>query len=1086
VFLKTLEIHGFKSFADRTLIEFAPGITALLGPNGCGKSNVVDAIKWVVGEQAAKSLRAEKMEDVIFNGTEARKALGMAEVSLTVSNENGLLNLDMSEVCIKRRLYRSGESEYFINNNAVRLKEIRELFWDTGVGKSAYSVMEQGKIDQILSSRPEERRYLFEEAAGITRHKIRSREAESKLQHTEDNMRQVELLLAEVKRSYDSLKVQCEKTLRYRGLKDECFSLELDAGLLRLRNFVQELDRRQANLAKVESGRDAVRAEIDALNKGLEESLDFVNSLEARVSEAQKTVYGLAVERAAKERHRKSIQERIQEAKEKIDQSALKLSSAKERHADLLEDRDAKEASLRDLRVRIVETEKNAQGFEERIKEAGERIKRNDEEAAAQEERIRSLEAGEAAQRVELEAITDDIVAELDSRLRDSGYSSAERRAAEAALEESLAGLIVLLQGKSGLLGDFLRSPSESDALPLLERARDAVAEALDRAGKVKESFIAYKRTSPSFLDDFLSPEGIITRKRAIDSAIQALKFDMETARARIREADEENRGLQEKIEEYRATLEDLRLNLVRARTQVAGEEDGVRLLDREISGQEAQIREIEGEMALEDKRLKDSRDELEAMDSEIAGIDAKGKDLTAELEKLEKDIASRNSDLSTRQDDLKRLVQKLGGLQDELERLHLDKAQTETEIRNLKENFKEQHSRALMEFEERMFEIREPLGTIKDRLLEKRQALRDLGSVNFMAPEEFADIKERYEFLSGQLEDLRKAREDLFRVTSDIRTESTELFLATYNRIKRNFHNMFRRLFGGGRAELRLVDPNHVLESGIDIYAQPPGKKLENISLLSGGEKSMTAVALLFSTYAVKPSPFCFLDEIDAALDEQNVIRFVQLLREFGATSQFIVITHNKKTVVGASTLLGVTMEESGITKVIAVRLDGGKGEAPAPIPEPDGSFKEEDVEYETGTELPSEAEVEHKRRIEKRERARKRAEAKAASGENAAEEESVADTEPAIADGAEPVADAEPAIADGAEPVADANSAADTESIEDTEPSLGLGDVDAPEPSADDDANSDAKAETDTGVERDGDAEAIAETAGAGPEED
>jgi len=978
VFLKSLEIFGFKSFADRTRIEFASGITALLGPNGCGKSNVVDAIKWVVGEQAAKSLRAEKMEDVIFNGTEARKPLGMAEVAITVSNEGGLLALDASEVCIKRRLYRSGESEYYINNNLVRLKELRELFWDTGVGKSAYSVMEQGKIDQILSSKPEERRYLFEEAAGITRHKARSREAESKLERTEENMRQVELLLAEVKRSYDSLKAQCEKTLRYRALKDECFALELDAGLLRLRTFTQELDRRSAAAAKAERSRDEVRGEIDALNKNLEESLDQVNSLEARVAEAQKTVYGLAVERAAKERHRKSIQERIQEAKAKLDQSALRLGAARERREALLQDRDDKEAALRDLRLRIAEIEKNAQGFEERIREAGERIKRNEDESAAQEARILSLEGQEAAQRTELEAITDDIVSELDSRLRDSGYSSSERRAAEAALEEHLAGLMVLLEGRVGLLGDFLRQPEggRDEALALLERARAAVAEALERARRVRESFADYKRTSPSFLDDFLSPEGIITRKRAIDTAIQGLRAGMDQARARIREIAEENRGLADKVDEYRGTLEELRLNLMRSRTQVGGEEEGLRLLDREIQGQDVLIRDVEGEMALEERRMADSRSELEAMDAEIDDIDARGKALTAELEKLESDIAARNTDLSSRQDELKRLTQRLGSLQSELERLHLEKAQTETEIRNLKDNFRELHSRDLMEFEERMFEIRESPQDIRERLAAKRQDLRDLGSVNFMAPEEFAEVKERYEFLSGQLEDLRKAREDLFRVTSDIRTESTELFLETYNRIKRNFHNMFRRLFGGGRAELRLADPQHVLESGIDIYAQPPGKKLENISLLSGGEKSMTAVALLFATYMVKPSPFCFLDEIDAALDEQNVLRFVQVLREFGSTSQFIVITHNKKTVVGANTLLGVTMEESGITKVIAVRLEAGRAERPEETPSPE-PFVEEEVEYESGTELPSEAELEHRRRLEKRERARKRAEA-------------------------------------------------------------------------------------------------------------
>ncbi|HPS44007.1 MAG TPA: AAA family ATPase, partial [Treponemataceae bacterium] len=235
MFLKNLEIFGFKSFADRTRIEFADGITALLGPNGCGKSNVVDAVKWVLGEQASKAMRADKMEDVIFNGTESRKALNVAEVTLTIANENGLLNLDMSEIAIKRRLYRSGESEYYINNAPVKLKDIRELFWDTGVGKAAYSVMEQGKIDQILSSKPEERRYIFEEAAGITRFKVRGAEAERKLEKTEENMRQIEGILGEVKRSYDTLKIQADKTTKYRSLRDSIFENELDIQLLRLK-----------------------------------------------------------------------------------------------------------------------------------------------------------------------------------------------------------------------------------------------------------------------------------------------------------------------------------------------------------------------------------------------------------------------------------------------------------------------------------------------------------------------------------------------------------------------------------------------------------------------------------------------------------------------------------------------------------------------------------------------------------------------------------------------------------------------------------------------------------------------------------
>jgi chromosome segregation protein len=258
------------------------------------------------------------------------------------------------------------------------------------------------------------------------------------------------------------------------------------------------------------------------------------------------------------------------------------------------------------------------------------------------------------------------------------------------------------------------------------------------------------------------------------------------------------------------------------------------------------------------------------------------------------------------------------------------------------------------MEFEERIFTITTAAAELREKLSQARSKLKDLGAVNLMAPEEFAETKERYEFLSNQLADLAKAREDLENITAEIRAESSDLFIATYNKIKKNFHNMFRRLFEGGRAELRLVDPNHVLESGIEIYAQPPGKKLENITLLSGGEKSMTAVALLFATYMVKPSPFCLLDEIDAALDEKNVLQFARMLKEFGSASQFIVITHNKKTMIYAETLLGVSMQESGVTKVISVKL---KNDEPAVIPEPDREtplFEEEDVEAEEGRELP------------------------------------------------------------------------------------------------------------------------------------
>ncbi len=960
MFLKSLEIFGFKSFADRTLIEFSDGISALLGPNGCGKSNVVDAIKWVVGEQSAKSLRADSMEDVIFNGTESRKPLSVAEVTVTISNETGLLTaIDAPEIAIKRRLYRSGEAEYFINGAQAKLKEIRELFWDTGIGKSAYSVMEQGRIDQILSSKPEDRRYLFEEAAGITKHKVRSREAEAKLEKTEENMRQVAGILGEVKRSHDSLKTQSEKTLKYRALREEIFAAELDLHLLRLRQFVQEKDRRDEELAGRTKARDQVKSEIDAINLSLEENLDVVNGMEAKLVEHQKTVYGLAVERVGKDKQRKLLAERVAEAKVKIDQARTKAKALREKLEGLRDDEAEKEGELASLRSRVKEIERNIAEFEASIKSAELRVRENEAAMARAEAEIGGLERSRADARVRLDAITEDIVAQLDARLKESGYSAAERRAAEESIESLIAAIQARLSGKGAILGDLgalgdAASAGSRDSV--VAKAAADLVQAASQAEELARRYQEYKKTTPSFIDEFLSPEGIITKKRAIDREIALSDEGVEERRSRIASLRADNKALGEKLAEYRATLEELRGNRIRMQTQAAASEEALAMLRREIAGQEGYLRELENEVYLEEKRLGESQEELAGLDEEIADIEKRGRELTAELERLEREIALKNSDLSKRQDELKRKMERLAGLQTELERLHLGLAQTETEIRNVKENFTEQYSRDLMEFETRMFEIRTPVSELRDSLATLRQRQKDLGSVNLMAPEEYAEVKERYDFLSGQLADLEAAKADLKRITDEIRDESAALFLETYNKIKKNFHNMFRRLFGGGRGELRLVDPDHVLESGIEIYAQPPGKKLEAISLLSGGEKTLTAIAMLFATYMVRPSPFCFLDEIDAALDEQNVIRFVNLLREFGRTSQFVVITHNKKTVTGADALLGVTMEESGVTKVIAVRLERSDGK-PITRPEPVVDMVEEEVEYEEGKELPPEA---------------------------------------------------------------------------------------------------------------------------------
>jgi chromosome segregation protein len=959
LFLKHISILGFKSFADRTEIEFADGITALLGPNGCGKSNVVDAVKWVLGEQASKSLRAEKMEDVIFNGTENRKALNVAEVTMTIANEAGLLPLDMPEVEIKRRLYRSGESEYFINAQAVRLKEVRELFWDTGVGKAAYSVMEQGKIDQILSSKPDERRYLFEEAAGITRFKVRGAEAERNLAKTAENMRQVELVLSEVKRSYDTLRAQSEKTLKFRALRDEIFNNELDIQLLRLKQFKYERDERNDTLRRRTADRDKIREDMEAESRALETHMDEVNSMEAQLVEMQKNIYGLALEKNAKENAARLLGEQRNEGKIKIEQNEAREKQVNYKIGELNDDAASQDSAARELQKQAASIEENIRAFEENIQSAAARIGENEKAIRKAEAEIHGLEKEQAVFEKHLAQITDDIVAELDAGLKKAGYSASERRSIEAALNESLGKLRTVLAGRETLIRD-IASASAPIAGDELKRIADGLATELAAAAAEAEKAITlfenYRSHSPLFIDEFLAPEGIITRKRALDAQIRDTKNGIEERRKRIKALHDDNTSLSAKINEYRITLEGLRVNLARMNAQVKAAEEQARLIRRELAGQEAMLKNIRGELALDRKRLEEIDERIAGTHAEIAEIEQRGQTLTQELEKLEKDIQKRNGVVAGKQEVIKKRTAELAKVQEALEKIHMELVQSETEIKNTQDNFRENHSRDLMEFEERIFTITAQPAELREKLAAARSKMKDLGSVNLMAPEEFTETKERYEFLSGQMADLEKARKDLEDLTAEIRTESSELFTKTYNRIKKNFHNMFRRLFGGGKAELLLSDSNHVLETGIEIFAQPPGKKLEHISLLSGGERSMTAVALLFATYMVKPSPFCLLDEIDAALDEANVGRFIQLLRDFGGTSQFIIITHNKKTVTGANTLLGVTMEESGISKLISVRLE--HGDLAKAEEEDDSSqqslWEEEEVESEEGRELP------------------------------------------------------------------------------------------------------------------------------------
>ena len=922
-----MELMGFKSFADRTLIDFTEGITALLGPNGCGKSNIVDAMKWVLGEQSTKNMRAEKMEDVIFNGTDARKALNVAEVTLILSNEENLLDLDLAEISIKRRLYRNGDSEYYVNNTQVKLKELREIFYDTGVGKSAYSIMEQGKIDQVLSNKPEERRYLFEEAAGITRFKMKGSEAERKLARTNDNMVQVENILSEVRKNYESLKKQSEKTLVYRNLREKLSSIEIDQQLLKYSSLNEQLQTQEKQRDAELENKSRIEAEIVQLNGNLASNLDEVNSMENQLIEDQKHLYGLDLEK-------ESINDRIRLLTEQQSDLEKQKKVLTEKEKDLLEKKEGlkeeeqkRRKTLQEFRDQLKDLENNILTFQKNIKSSEVSINENSRIIEESEKKITEGEKERDSLQLSLRELTDNIVHQLDQGLKESGFSLKKKQELEEQVLSQLKTVRIQLEGKIRLFEDSSRVGLGKDDTEVWDTGMKILKEFHDNLEDLEKSIHDLSDVLPDFLEEFLAPSGIIGQKREIDDSLEKFTLLLKENREKVQLKNEESRLLGVKIQEYRNTLEELRVNKARLATQITAMEDSIRSLGRDIENIDEQIRTNLEDINRLELRRKETSEKIGEAGKQLQEHEQSKKDLQKKLKELEKKIRSRTKDVSGKEGKLKKQNSILQKLLLNLEKVSLECQHLKRDLEELCQNFRDNNSSEITGYLDRLPRMNRTLPDLKGDYSVTREKLKALGQVNLMAPEEFTEVKERYDFLNNQLEDLRTARENLLQVTSEIRKESAHLFKKTYEEIKKNFNDVFRRMFGGGRAELKLLDPENILESGIEIYAQPPGKKLENISLLSGGERSLTGVALLFATYQVKPSPFCILDEIDAALDEANIQRFINVLMDFGSKSQFIVITHNKKTVTGSKTLLGVTMQESGVSKLIAMKIGEQNG---------------------------------------------------------------------------------------------------------------------------------------------------------------
>lgn len=903
MFLKSLEIFGFKSFADRTRLEFSDGITSLLGPNGSGKSNIVDAIKWVLGTQSLKSLRAGKREDVIFNGTDNRKPLQMCEVTLTIDNEQGFLAVQEAEVEIKRRLYRTGESEFYINREKSLLKDVKDLFLDTGVGKTAYSILEQGKIDRILSTKPEDRRYVFEEAAGISRFKVQAAEAEKKLEKTDENLVLVDAQFQEIRKTYESRKTQVDKLIKQRELTKEKERLEIDLQLYSVQNFRKLLEYRQKELATSSAKLKELEQDLQNYSSSLKDSKFKLDEMKNERQVLLVNIHGYKEKIHGIDNELSMLDNRFAEAKERrihAEETAKRYQEKVEREKETLL---GKIGALEEMHVTATETEDLIVKKQQEIELLSEKKIKNSLDIDEINEKINNLEINQHEVIQQISGIANEIVEQLDENINSSGYSAQIRRNAEKTF--------------------FNYVNDVRDKLISITNCKvdDLIEEILSSLDEIKGLFQEYSGTIPTFLDEFISADGTITKKRTLDSKLHEMRKSIDIYRNDIENLQNDTNQIENSLENNKNEIGELNLKKREITFKINSLKENIQELQFSLSQREFEFSDASQSVKNEEANIEEiveSINDAETRKKNVVTIMEDSKvnlsELSRNITELETKISTQNTlfvdrenEIQEKKLDIAKLTEGIKGLEEQIAKVFSD--------------FFANYQKSLKEFDDH--EVEGSIDDIREKLALAKKRAENLGYINYMAEEEFDEAKSSYDFIGGNLEDLKKARKDLEEVISKIKTQSEELFLDSYKKISYNFEKMFSTLFSGGKAELKLDNPDDPLNCGIEILAQPPGKKLNPLSLLSGGERSMTAVGLLFATYMVKPSPFCILDEIDAALDDRNIGAFLEVLTGFAQNSQFIIITHNKHTVMGSKTLLGVTQQEPGVSITIGYKID-------------------------------------------------------------------------------------------------------------------------------------------------------------------
>lgn len=1180
MYLKRLELQGFKSFADKTILEFMPGITTVIGPNGSGKSNISDAIRWVLGEQSIKSLRGAKSEDIIFAGTQNRKSLGFAEASLVFDNNDGKLPIEYAEVTVTRRIYRTGETGYFINKTPCRLKDILELFMDTGIGKDGYSIIGQGKIDEILSNKSEDRRHIFEEAAGIVKYRSRKEDSEKKLERAKLNLLRINDILAEIENNIEPLKIQSEKAKKFLSLREELKGIEVGLFLynidlykerlekitadeeimnatyeseensqklkneeknnlkLEINNLIEEIEKMQnigfestnqiekinsninvseERINNIKENNIRYETEINELNEKINELKEeekqkiakkenlynnkekFEKELKEKEEELSKLTTKLSSKQLEIENKKRIIEENtdnkyemqneintqdvkvdsiIKNVKSKteeldltiseLDQSRLKKSQIEQNFLDIENKRNKIKNDLSEIENKKIEADNKIKTYELQINQLGQEIR-------IKESRLKFLEETEkekegytksvksllksAEVNEELKKGLHDVVANLINVKKE--YEIAIEMALGASLqnvvtetEQDAKRLIEYLRnnnlgrvtflpisavngkklekahlnikGVIGIASDLVEYNNKYDGIFKNLLGRTVIVEDME-AGVAVAKKNSYSFRIVTLKGDIINSSGAMTggsvQAKTVNilgrsREIEALKEELKSLDIKIKNKEEEKEKYIESIEDLLETIESLETNLQEIDIEYATQKQKVELIvenvDKLVSRMDKTKQEIENlnkqktEIIEHKKQLienlenleeeiqklnleveefvrvnKDDQTYIDNLNMDITNlkisvssfeesemsideiterikIDIKNNTLSLEskkdqIEKNKQEEVSLKAKIDELQNDIVKIKENVKNSGSKIEELKNNKNEKNTYLEKIEKEIEEQFTR-LQDIKEQLVKIdikknktSQDLEDVVNKLWEEyeltpnnadgftkttdqaktqkevnylRTQIRDLGSINIDSIKEYQTLKERYDFMCEQRLDLENSMSKLKNVISEMINIMKTQFKDKFKLINKNFNEVFTELFGGGKAELILENEEDVLNCGIDIRVQPPGKKLQNMTLLSGGEKAFTAIAILFAILKINPAPFCVLDEIEAALDDVNVNRYAEYLKKFSQYTQFLVITHRKGTMEAADTVYGITMEENGISKLLSMKL--------------------------------------------------------------------------------------------------------------------------------------------------------------------